>query len=369
MNKGPGLGHRITSAVAGTVVLVHALLFLLCYAIYFVAGLYWPTLFDCESDLPTLPDFLLFLALGLLGVLVSIHFSLRIARRVIEPLNSVASGIRQLAAGDLNARARAAGAPLGEASELVDDFNQMAEKLQRAVNERAQWTAAIAHELRTPVTILRGRLLGFADGVFPPTEDAIRKLLIQVDGLTRLIEDLRLLSLFESHQLRLDLRDTDLASELRNVIDMYEPMLGSAGLDVRLALDATHVSCDPLRIRQALAALLDNALKYAEAGELWIRCEASAGSCSLKVEDAGPGLSPECRQQVFQAFWQGEGVRANLSGGSGLGLSVVKAIAMAHGGDARCVANSAGGSSFELCWPCAPGPAGHMQSPSDGAAR
>lgn len=354
MSMSYGLGRRIASAVAGTVLLVHAVIFILCYAIYYLAGLYWPTLFDCESDLPTVPDFLLFLLLGLVGVLVSVHFSMRIARRLVEPLNSVATGIRRVAGGDLDARAQAGGASLGEATALVGDFNQMAEKLQRAVNERALWNAAIAHELRTPVTILRGRLLGFADGVFPPTEEALRKLLTQVDGLGRLIEDLRLLSLFESHQLRLDGRSVPLDEEIRTVGDIYEPLLRKAGLQLKVQVDAAPVWCDPIRIRQALVALLDNALKYARAGELWIRCEVDAERCTVRVEDSGPGLSDAAMQQVFQAFWQDGSVGAKVSSGSGLGLSVVKAIALAHGGEASCRANGAGGTSFEIRWPTAP---------------
>lgn len=351
MSMGYSLGKKIATAVAGTVLLVHAVIFILCYAIYYLAGLYWPTLFDCESDLPTVPDVMLFIALGLVGVLVSIYFSMRIARRLVEPLNSVATGIRRVAAGDLDARAQVNFAPLGEASTLVDDFNHMAEQLQRAVNERTQWNAAIAHELRTPVTILRGRLLGFADGVFPATEQAFRKLLTQVDGLARLIEDLRLLSLFESRQLRLECRLVNLVDEVRTVGEIYEPLLHKAGLQLKVLVDMEPVWCDPIRIRQALVALLDNALKYARTGQVWIRCEANAGDCALMVEDEGPGLSATAMQQVFRAFWQGDSVSAKLSSGSGLGLSVVKAIALAHGGDAWCHANPAGGSSFEIRWP------------------
>lgn len=351
MNMSYGLGRKIASAVASTVLLVHLVIFILCYVIYYLAGKYWPTLFDCESDLPTLPDFLLFLALGLVAVLVSLYFSTRIARRLVEPLNSVATGIRRIAAGDLDARAEATDAPLGEASALVEDFNQMAEKLQRAVNERAQWNAAIAHELRTPVTILRGRLLGFADGVFPPTEEALRKLLTQVDGLSRLIEDLRLLSLFESHQLRLDVRRVHLEHEIRTVGDIYEPLLQKAGLRLRILVEAGAVCCDPLRIRQALVALLDNALKYATAGELWIRFAHDEESCVLSVDDAGPGMPEEAMRLVFQAFWQANSVSAKIAGGNGLGLSVVMAIAVAHGGEASCAANASGGTSFSIRWP------------------
>lgn len=355
MSNTYSLGRKIVTSVASTVILVHAVIFILCYATYYVAGLYWPTLFDCESDLPTVPDVLLFIALGLVGVLVSIYFSVRIARRLVEPLNSVATGIRRVASGDLDARAHASFAPMAEATALVDDFNHMAEKLQRAVEERTMWNAAIAHELRTPVTILRGRLLGFADGVFPPTEEAFRKLLTQVDGLSRLIEDLRLLSLFESHKLRLDCRMVNLNDEIRTVGDIYEPLLQRVGLQLKSDVAMAPVWCDPIRIRQMLVALLDNAVKYAREGEVWVRCETNAGGCVVKVEDAGPGLSDHAMQHVFQAFWQDSSVTAKLSGGSGLGLSVVKAIALAHGGDALCYANQSGGTTFEIRWPGADG--------------
>lgn len=364
MSVSDSLGRRIGKSVAGAVLAVHAVIFLLCYGIYFVAGLFWPTLFDCESDLPTVPDVLLFMLLGLVGVVVSVVLSLRLTKRLVAPLNSVAASLHRLAGGDLEVRADAGDLPRGEAWTLVDDFNHMAERLQRAMTERTLWNAAIAHELRTPVTILRGRLSGFADGVFAPTEEAFRKLLTQVDGLARLIEDLRLLSLFESHQLRLDCRHVNLDQEVRTMGDIYEPLLRKSGLRLKVLVDDVPVWCDPIRIRQALAALLDNALKYSRQGELWVSCTVMDRNCRLRVEDEGPGLPEESRQQVFRAFWQDGTVSSKVSSGSGLGLSVVKAIAMAHGGDARCHVNARGGSTFEIEWPReSPSGAPHASSP------
>lgn len=205
--------------------------------------------------------------------------------------------------------------------------------------------------MRTPVTILRGRLQGLSEGVFAPTPETFRKLLGQVDNLSRLIEDLRLLSLFESSQLRLDCRPCNLEIEARTLGDVYEPLLKQAGLKLQMAVDAQAVHADPIRIRQALQALLDNAVKYAVPGTIWIRGERLGQQYSLRVEDAGPGLDAGAREQVFQAFWQGGHPSAKLACGSGLGLSVVRAIAIAHGGDAYCSAIGSQGTCFELRWP------------------
>ena len=353
MIKRYSLGRRIVLSVAGMVLFVHLLIFILSFAIYGIADAYWPGLFDYESDLPTGPDLTVFFALGLVALAVSVFFSVRIARRLVQPLNSVAEGIRRVAYGDLDARAPRLDKALGEASALVEDFNDMAEKLQRATRERSLWNAAIAHELRTPVTILRGRLQGLSEGVFAPTPETFSKLLTQVDNLSRLIEDLRLLSLFESSQLRMDCRACNLALEVRTLGEIYEPLLTQAGLRLHLAVDAQPVQADPIRIRQALQALLDNAIKYASPGPIWIRGERVAEHYSLRVEDCGPGLDAAAREQVFQAFWQGGTPTAKLAGGNGLGLSVVRAIAIAHGGEALCAAHGEQGTSFELRLPLA----------------
>ena len=153
----------------------------------------------------------------------------RFSRRIIQPLNSVTESVRRLAHGDLEARAHAGDRSLGETSALVEDFNSMAERLQRMTSEMVIWNAAIAHELRTPVTILRGRLQGLAEGVFEPDEALFRSLLAQVEGLSRLIEDLRVLSLADSGHLHLQLEEVDLAQVIGDLKGAVEPALTAAG--------------------------------------------------------------------------------------------------------------------------------------------
>jgi two-component system sensor histidine kinase AdeS len=239
----------------------------------------------------------------------------------------------------------------------VHDYNSLARRREGMAKERAFWSAAIAHELRTPVTILSGRLQGLSDGVFLPSKDMLASLMTQVEGLTRLIDDLRLLGLQENGRLHLELRQACLASEVRSVALAVGPALEQAGLQLALELDEQPVVCDPVRMRQALLALLENAMQYAQPGPLIVQARVHQGLCTMRVEDSGPGVAADLAPRIFDAFQRGDSSRIRRNGnaggssGSGLGLAVVQAIAQAHGGRAQCLQGTRGGALFELSWP------------------
>lgn len=282
------------------------------------------------------------LALG-----AAILFALKLSRPIVTPLNAVTESLRQVAQGNLSVRADIGEQSGGEAAQLVRDFNAMAERLERMDRERRFWNAAIAHELRTPVTVLRGRLQGLTEGVFEPAPAQFRSLLAQVEGLGRLIEDLRLVGLAENGRLELRLELTDLEAEVTAVMRAIEPSLKEAGFAVSCHVDAQQVLCDPVRMRQALLALLENALRHAVPGPLHIQVRILEGSCHLLVEDCGPGVPEPLEAQIFEAFQRG----ASHGHGSGLGLAVIQAIARAHGGDVTCRPSTLGGTAFDLHWP------------------
>ncbi|WP_233411409.1 ATP-binding protein [Paraburkholderia kururiensis] len=306
--------------------------------------------------IPQAPDYLIFAALLLVALIVAVIIALRLARRILAPLNSLAEGARRIAAGDLAARAVPGDRSLGETAHLVDDFNTMAMKLQDMAADMAAWNAAIAHELRTPLTILKGRLQGLSDGVFRPDEALFRGLLFQVEGLSRLVEDLRVVTLQDSGRMQMRIEPTEIGAEVEHAVDSIRPALEEAGLRVELHVVPVILRCDGPRIRQALLALLDNARRYAHAGRLRVEVEPRDTHVVLRVEDEGPGLTPEFARHAFNPFTRGDASRSRESGGSGLGLSVVRAIAMAHGGEVRYVQSSVGGSIFEIDIPRAPLP-------------
>ncbi|MFQ6590957.1 MULTISPECIES: ATP-binding protein [Pseudomonas] len=304
-----------------------------------------------ESWIPSKVEMLWIVGTTILALCLAGFVAIRLSRRILTPLNSVAHSLREIAQGNLQARAVPDDQALGETGQLVRDFNAMAERLQSVTREQQFWNAAVAHELRTPVTILRGRLQGLAEGVFPPSTKIFEGLLRQIEGLGRLIEDLRVVSLSDSHHLNLDLSLTEVTHEVSVTVHALTESLQLRGFKLRIEVgEQIHTVCDAFRLRQALSALLENALHHADPGVLIIRTLTNNGLFTLSVEDSGPGISPNLAPYVFEAFRRGEPSTSGKSGGSGLGLAVVKAIAEAHGGNAICVP-SANGTRFEIQLP------------------
>lgn len=351
MKSASGLRRQIIKSLA---VMTMGIIFLSVfgsYVFYGVATAYMPGSIS-ETWMPSQVEMIWIVCTIITALGIALFVAIRLSRRILTPLNSVAFSLREIAQGKLNARAKIDQHAMGETAQLVQDFNAMAERLQYMTREREFWNAAIAHELRTPVTILRGRLQGLAEGVFTPNNDIFEGLLRQVEGLNRLIEDLRVLSLNDSGHLELQLDEVMLAEELSVVIESFTSTLNARGFTLKQQLDPTlKVRCDVIRIRQALMALLENACQHADPGALTVSLNSSEDSCYLSVEDEGPGIPAEAATDVFEAFHRVEPSRSRKSGGSGLGLAVVKAIVEAHRGHAICQSTSAGGTIFILSWP------------------
>lgn len=285
--------------------------------------------------------------------------SVWLSRRIVEPLLEVARAIRAVAAGDLTARANPRIKGFGESASLVSDFNMMAERLERAEAELRFSNSAAAHELRTPLTILKGRLQGVADGVFTLDDNFIGLLIGQVDRMTQIVEDLRTLGLFNAGTLELSVTDTDLAVIARDVVELSAEALASRRMSLQLDLKPAPVSADPARLHQVLLALIDNAMRYAPEQPLAIATRVEQDKAVLMVTDHGAGLSAEALRHAFQPFWRDEASRARDKGGSGLGLSVVRAIVHAHDGQVRSENARGHGARFTVVLPL---PKNHHQT-------
>lgn len=294
-------------------------------------------------------DILVLLGFILLSVGLSVAAAVQLSKRIARPLSSLALAARQIKGGDLTARASADDRSLGEATEMVENFNAMAARLENVAENLTTWNASIAHELRTPVTILLGRLQGVADGLFELDDALLASLIKQTEGLARLVEDLRVVSLANSGHLQLRFEAVDMADVVGDLRGAVDPALTEAGFRTIWSLETLMASCDPFRVRQALLALIENARKHATPGLLRVSVDRRDNLAVISVSDVGPGLSPSAAQRLFEPFARGETAHE----GSGLGLSVVRAVAAAHGGELRCRPNAELGSTFELFIPLA----------------
>jgi two-component system sensor histidine kinase AdeS len=251
------------------------------------------------------------LGVCLLGLLLALGVAMWLARRIVGPLGAVGHAARQIAAGDLATRVEAMPEAQGETALLIADFNSMADRLQSMAEDVSIWNAQIAHELRTPLTILQGRLQGAKDGVFPLDAALVDGLLKQVAALTRLVEDLRSVSLADSGRLELRLTSVDLAAEIEDMAPLLRAMIEPAGFALKLALEPGTVRADASRVRQAILALVDNARRHADPCTLTIATRLVAGErATITVADAGPGLSAGMEQAAFRQFVRGHTQRA-----------------------------------------------------------
>jgi two-component system, OmpR family, sensor histidine kinase BaeS len=273
-----------------------------------------------------------------------------IAFRSTRPIAHLADVTRRYGAGERDLRALPVGRD--EVAALARVFNATADRLQAEEAQRVRFTTDVAHELRTPLTVLKSELEAVQDGVMTADAETVAGLLGEVDLLTRLVNDLRLLTLAESRELVLERGPVALDQVATAAARAFQSR--AHGAHVRVDVDAEPVQAwgDPDRLHQVVNALLDNALRHAGSpGLVRVRTERSGHAAVLEVSDDGPGIPPEHRAHVFERFYRVDASRGRASGGSGLGLAIVAAIVDLHGGRVEALDRDGGGATFRVTLP------------------
>lgn len=269
----------------------------------------------------------------LLGILTLV-IGLLLMRRMVNPLAEVIAAAQAVSMGDLTARVPVRGRH-DDLYALSDHFNHMADELERSDRQRRNLLADIAHELRTPITILRGRLEGILDGVYPPDEAHIAPALEETYLLERLVEDLRLLALAESNQLRFERKPTRLDELAETALGLFSAQAAERNIRLHLeaAPDLPEVMVDPQRFQQVIGNLIENALRYTPQGSIIdVTIQRNNAEVELRVADDGPGMPESELPHIFDRLWRGEKSRARSTGGTGLGLSIARQLVEAQGG-------------------------------------
>lgn len=288
--------------------------------------------------------------------LLTLVIGLLLLRRFVNPLAEVIAAARAVADGRLDTRVRVDGPD--DLRDLSDSFNYMAAALERQEQERRDFLADVAHELRTPITILRGRLEGILDGVYPAEASQITPALEETYLLERLVDDLRLLSLAESRQLHFERAPLHLGTLVHRALDLFSAEAAEKGIRLRMEDRApeAQVNVDAQRTGQVIANLLSNALRYApQGGEIVILIEQRGPQVCLSVSDNGPGVPEEDLLRLFQRFWRGDKSRSRSSGGAGLGLAIARQLVEAQQGHIEAVNLPQGGLQVMVSFPLATG--------------
>jgi len=315
--------------------------------------------YDIKQILPGIAntDWLLLAGLVAGAIPIIIVCGFLFSRPLSSQFSAIAKVARRVAEGDFSTRLPVSGKGPEELQGLVNDFNSMTTQLEHYEREVRESSAVIAHELRTPLNAAMGRVQGMIDEVFPLEPSQLEMVKRQLDQLNKLVSDLHLLSLARAGQLVLDQSQFPLHKLVSERLAWRSAALKNAGIEPRVEIPGSlSVTADRDRMGQVVSILIDNFLSYAtQGGELHLSATASGQMIMLSFADRGPGFEKDDLDRVFDRFWRAERSRARYSGGSGLGLSIARAICLEHGGDIAAENRTGGGAVIRVQIPLAPG--------------
>ncbi len=290
---------------------------------------------------------------ALIASLLAIVLAFVFARVITGPVNVLRSSAQRIRDGDLTQRV--AVNTNDEIGELAVAFNDMAEQLDANEKGRRQLLADVVHELRTPLSIIQGNLEAWRDGIVAPSPEAIGSVHDEAVVLSRLITDLRDLSLAEAGQLNLTLEEVDIVQLVTSTVASSQDRARHAGITLVERSDepAKTAYVDPGRIRQVIRNLLDNALRHTPHGGsiTIVTTTDSEGNVVVSVSDTGTGIAAADLPHVFEHFYKADQSRERSRSGSGIGLAIVKQLVEAHKGHVRAESSVGLGSTFTITLP------------------
>ncbi len=297
-------------------------------------------------------------------LLATVAVTLLAGRRLARPIHALTAAVQRMEAGDRSARVPVRGRRQDEVGRLSQAFNAMAVSMEENERQRQAMVSDIAHELRNPLTNVRGYLEGVQDGLVPLDESLVASLLEEATLLGRLVDDLQDLALADAGRLHLHPEPLDAVDLVEQVTAAHRAAAAVAGVTVTANVrPPVPVEGDPGRLRQALGNLVGNALRYTPSGgQVTVSAFAADGQATISVGDTGAGIAPEHLPHIFDRFYRADPSRSRETGGSGLGLAITRHIVEAHAGTIEVRSTEGVGSTFTIRLPMTGGGRGYTVS-------
>lgn len=279
------------------------------------------------------------------AAIIAIFMTNKIARPVLE----TAKRAKNISEGNYRAE-RSTNSNILEIQTLLDSVDKLGEDLAEQEDLRKRLMGDIAHELRSPVTVIKAQLEAFADGIWQPTAERLNLTLAEIDRLSLLIKEAEGLTTLSKADGGLAISITNLSQLIEKSTLSFEPMFQNKGIKEELDIEnGIQLVCDPAKIRQIIENLLSNALRYTdEGGRVKVTLKKEQKNVILSVKDTGIGIAKEDLPNLFERFYRTDKSRARESGGMGIGLAVVKAIAQAHKASVSVQSEEGKGSCFTV---------------------
>jgi signal transduction histidine kinase len=283
------------------------------------------------------------------AMLVALVIGVILARTLIRPLQALTQAAQNIARGDLEQQVPVRAKD--EIGQLAEAFNRMSLTVARSNQQRKQMTADIAHDLRTPLTVIAGYVESMRDGVLKPTPDRLDLIYTEIEHLQNLVGDLKLLSQAEAGELPMHPAPVDPCDLLERAAAPFDHSAEQqkVTLVIQVETGLPPITVDEGRMMQVFGNLISNALRYTPpGGAITLSAERDGGAVRLAVADTGSGISPEELPYIFDRFHRADKSRHAESGESGLGLAIVKALIEAHGGTVSAVSTPDKGTRIEM---------------------
>ncbi|HAT4171659.1 TPA: HAMP domain-containing histidine kinase [Clostridium perfringens] len=291
------------------------------------------------------------LGIGVLLILASTIMGFIISRSITRPINKLMTKAKYISKGEYDKKIEI-NTDILEINDLINSINNLSQSIKEQENIRKRLTGDISHELKTPLTNIQSHLEAMIDGVWEPTEERLLSVKEEAERLSSLVSDMQKLNRYDESSIKLKKDNVNISDIICFVIFQFSNLAKSKNIKIEYEKKNINLYCDKDKITQALVNILSNAIRYSNEGStIFIEERLKDNKVIISIEDQGIGISEEDLKYVFERFYRADKSRTRATGGTGIGLTIVKSIVSSHGGEVKLESKLGEGSKFTIILP------------------
>ncbi|PVE15695.1 sensor histidine kinase [Clostridium perfringens] len=291
------------------------------------------------------------LGIGVLLILASTIMGFIISRSITRPINKLMTKAKYISKGEYDKKIEI-NTDILEINDLINSINNLSQSIKEQENIRKRLTGDISHELKTPLTNIQSHLEAMIDGIWEPTEERLLSVKEEAERLSSLVSDMQKLNKYDESSIKLKKDNLNISDIICFVIFQFSNLAKSKNIKIEYEKKNINLYCDKDKITQALVNILSNAIRYSNEGStIFIEERLKDNKVIISIEDQGIGISEEDLKYVFERFYRADKSRTRATGGTGIGLTIVKSIVSSHGGEVKLESKLGEGSKFTIILP------------------